>query len=247
MKAKSNPSFIHANWPAPAGVNAIATTRCAGLADKKIDFNLALHTTNDVEQVQNNRKLLISSLELPNAPIWLNQVHGCNVYSVNEIPTTPPKADAAYTTKLDMVCAVLTADCLPVLVCDTAGTIVAAIHAGWRGLQQQIIGATVAAMQTEPAKLMAWLGPAISAEAYEIDDAVREQFAGQAVDKAFHSSRPGHWRMDLYMIARSQLQRLGVQGVYGGDFCTYREHRFFSYRRDASSGRMATLIWLTDG
>ncbi len=243
--------FIYPDWPAPAKVRAVTTT-CKSPAP--LDggetcyqaFNLADHVGDAPERVEHNRRELQKSLSLPMQPRWLEQIHSDRVTELNGMDVHAP-ADAAYTRQAGEVCVVLTADCLPVLLCDREGSCVAAVHAGWRGLQQQIIAKTIAAMAVESGSLLAWLGPAIGPAAYEIDETVYQRFiseqAGYTV--AFEPSRPGHWRMDLYAIARMQLKAAGVGSVYGSDFCTHSSaDLFFSYRRDGQTGRMASLIWL---
>lgn len=183
---------------------------------------------------------------LPADPLWLRQVHGVDVLDAARAPSGAA-ADASYTTQKNVVCAVMAADCMPVLFADERGGAVGAAHAGWRGLCAGVIEATVAAMPVPPGRLLAWLGPAIGPEAYEVGEEVRAAFlqrdARAAV--AFAPSRPGHWRLDLYAVARQRLASAGVDRVTGGGFCTASDSaRFFSYRRDKASERMAAAIWL---
>jgi YfiH family protein len=176
----------------------------------------------------------------------LNQVHGVDVVEAG--PTTLlPSADASVARQTGAVCVVMTADCLPVLFCDRAGTRVGAAHAGWRGLAGGILGATIKALDVPPSQLMAWLGPAIEQDAFEVGDEVHEAFLQLAADNAaaFRTNARARWQADLYQLARNELARLGVTAVYGGGFkCFADSERFFSYRRDSRTGRMATLVWL---
>ena len=257
-----NKEFIIPDWSAPTRVCACTTTRQLNTAvtnDSYAGFNLADHVGDEPDQVQANRQRLQQLLALPSAPVWLQQVHGNTVLDLDKhsIQATPALADAAYARALpessnssgqpSRVCAVLTADCLPLLLCDQDAKIVAAIHAGWRGLLANIIAKTVSAMAVAPSKLLAWLGPAISAQAYEVNDTVYRQFINAQPNyaTAFNASKPGHWWLDLYAIARQQLQNAGVSTISGGNYCTYRDQqRFYSYRRQQETGRMASLIWL---
>jgi hypothetical protein len=183
---------------------------------------------------------------LPSEPVWLNQVHGVTVIDAGQASCLP-QADAIITTHHGAVCVVMTADCLPVLLCDEQGTVVGAAHAGWRGLCDGVIESTVAAMNVPPATLMAWLGPAIGPTAFEVGDEVRSAFVAKQAQAAtaFVPGAGGKWMADIYQLARLRLQALGIQRIYGGDLCTYRDpQRFFSYRRDGVTGRMGTFIWL---
>jgi YfiH family protein len=179
---------------------------------------------------------------LPAAPVWLRQVHGNRVVELDK-KNSDLKADAALARSAGNVCAVLIADCMPVFFADEAGTTVAVAHAGWRGLAAGVLEATVDAMGVSPQKQLAWLGPAIGPQVYEVGDEVRAAFRGH--EGAFRAARPGHWLLDLYAVARRKLQACGVTRVTGGGFCTYSDaERFFSFRRDGATGRMAALIWL---
>ena len=239
-------SFIELDWPAPPNIRARVTTRQGGVsAGPYASFNLGDHVGDDREAVLANRARLAA--HLPAAPRWLNQVHGVTVINAAE-GSGVPTADAAFTRQPGVVCAVMTADCLPVLLCDTAGTVVAAAHAGWRGLHAGVIESTLAAMEVPHADVMAWLGPAIGPTAFEVGDEVRVAFMAAHADdeRAFQPYAPGKWLADLYALARARLQRAGVLRVTGGEHCTYRdEGRFFSYRREGVTGRMASVIWLT--
>ena len=178
---------------------------------------------------------------LPAEPRWLHQVHGAQVVRADSV-TTPPKADASYTHSRGTVCVVKIADCMPVLLADDAASVVGAAHAGWRGLAAGVLEATVDAMGAPPASLYAWLGPAIGPNVYEVGEDVRAAIGEPA--SAFQPTRPGHWLLDLYSVARARLEAKGVQRVYGGGYCTYSDPRFFSYRRDRDQRRLAAAVWL---
>lgn len=242
--------FIVPQWPAPARVRAIVTTRNGGVSQGcYASLNLATHVGDDPEVVAANRAVLRS--RIPAEPVWLEQVHGTNIVMAESAlgeRCLPPVADGAWTRQPGVVCAVMTADCLPVLFCDDAGSVVAAAHAGWRGLCAGILERTVEAMRVAPARIQAWLGPAIGPGAFEVGAEVRSAFlqhdAGSVV--AFVAGKePGKWLADLYLLAKIRLARAGVIDVFGGGFCTYTDaERFYSYRRDCVTGRMASLIWL---
>lgn len=241
----AEPRLIVPDWPVPAHVRAAQTTRIGGISLPPYDtLNLGLHVDDDPNTVMRNRRRLQRHLQLSVEPTWLTQVHGTDVADAAAGPTT---ADASWTDRPGVVCSIMTADCLPALFCDAAGTIVAAAHAGWRGLVNGVLEATVAAMHRPPSKLLAWLGPAIGPDEFEVGDEVRQQFlaADRTSHRCFRPSPQGRWLADLYELARRRLARIGIQGVYGGGFCTVRQSElFFSYRRDGRTGRMATLIWL---
>ena len=216
--------MIEPDWPAPARVRALVTTRPMG-------------------DMAGAGRSALNAL-VPSEPVWLTQVHGV-VVSELDLAHRVLNADAAISRKSKTVCVVGAADCMPVLLTDEAGTVVAAAHAGWRGLSAGVIEAAVAAMKAPPAKLLAWLGPAIGPRAYEVGEDVRAAFSSHQ-DAFSAPTRPGHWRLDLYAVARRRLANMGVERVYGGGFCTYSEAaRFYSYRRDKTNERMAALIWLT--
>lgn len=244
--------LLPADWPAPPGVVAFTTLRHgAGVSPPPFDaFNLGARCGDDPDAVAANRDLLATLAGLPAEPHWLRQVHGTGVVRVANAPTGEPEADAAVTDAPGTVLAILTADCLPVVFAADDGSEVAAAHAGWRGLAAGVLEATVAAMRTPPARLLAWLGPAAGPQAYEIGGEVREGFLahGPEAGSAFVATRPGHWRIDLYALARMRLQRAGMAAgaVHGGGLCTIGDpSRFYSHRRDARTGRMATLVWRT--
>ena len=239
-------TLIKPDWPAPPGVCALSTTRNGGVSQGPWEsFNLGDACGDDPAHVAVNRKTLASLL--PGNPPWMRQVHGKKVVEGGQ---PGARADAAVTSEAGDVLVIMTADCLPVLLCDSEGSRVGAAHAGWRGLAGGVIEATVDAMNKAPESLMAWLGPAISGAVYEVGDDVRDAFAasptlaGAAVSHAFqrHGER---WLLDVYQAARVILAGLGVERVYGGNFCTFSDAgRFFSHRRDGVTGRMASLVWL---
>ena len=231
------------DWPAPPNVRAWVTER--GSVARYGTLNLALHVGDDASAVAANRARLRAALELRSEPRWLTQVHGVRVLDLDR--ERGSEADGAVTRDAGVVCVVLTADCLPVLLCDREGTQVGVAHAGWRGLLNGVLPAAVAAFGGEPANLIAWLGPAIGPEAYEVGAEVRDAFVARtpAASRRFIRNPRGRWQADLYGLARDALAAIGVQSLHGGGFCTYTEaERFFSHRREAPCGRMATLIWL---
>lgn len=244
---------LHADWPAPAGVHAFTTLRHgAGVSQAPFDtFNLGNRYASDGDDpvtVERNREALIALAGLPSAPHWLKQVHGVEVVRCEGVAADDePVADAAVASTPGNVLAILTADCLPVVFASAAGDEVGAAHAGWRGLAGGVLEATVAAMRTPADRLIAWLGPAAGPQAYEIGEEVFRAFVDRdaAAAAAFVATRPGHWRVDLYALARLRLARAGVPRVFGGGLCTISDpQRFFSHRRDARTGRMATLVWI---
>lgn len=240
--------WLQADWPAPRNVHTASTLRSGGISASPFDtLNLGTHVGDDPAAVRSNRQRLRDALQLPSDPCWLEQVHGAQVVEADQW-RTPPKVDACIARSPGKVCAVMTADCLPVLLCNRAGDRVAAAHAGWRGLAGGVLESTVSSLGLPGAELLAWLGPAIGPQAFEVGDEVRIAFTARdaATTQAFAPShRAGHWLADLYLLARQDLARLGVTAVYGGGFCTVSDARFFSYRRDGQTGRMASLIWLT--
>jgi YfiH family protein len=237
-------NFILPNWPAPKNVHALQTNRDGGVSYAPYDsFNLGRHVKDNPMYVAQNRQML--SQFLPSEPVWLNQVHGINVVDAAQTDCVP-NADASYTNRKNVVCVTMTADCLPILVCDTAGTIVASIHAGWRSLCDGVIEATIAKLPAKPENLMAWLGPAIGPNAFEVGAEVRAQFmAKDAKSESAFKPKGDKYLADIYQIATQCLNNLGVTQIYGGGECTYTdEKRFFSFRRDGATGRMASLIWM---
>ena len=236
----------------PAGVHVLTTVRY-GLGNSAAPFdqlNLGLRCGDDIGVAQSNRQELMRALNLPSAPKWLNQVHGTDVQTFSggaENGTEEPVADAAVTATKGVVLSVLTADCLPVALISKPGDEVAVAHAGWRGLAAGVLENTVQAMKTSPSALVAWMGPAAGPCIYEVGAEVRDAFLAADPDagESFKATRPGHWNVDLYGLARKRLHRAGVMEVHGGDRCTISEPAFFfSHRRDARTGRMATLAWM---
>ncbi|QVL45423.1 MAG: peptidoglycan editing factor PgeF [Methylophilaceae bacterium] len=237
-------SFIFPEWPAPSNVCAIQTTRLGGVSSAPYDsLNLGDHVNDDPHHVAINRQLLASCV--PTEPVWMNQVHGIRVLDAAK-SSCIESADAALTTQKDIVCVTMTADCLPILLCNRQGTIVSAIHAGWRGLCDGVIEATIEAMAVNSDALMAWLGPAIGPDAFEVGVEVRAQFIEKDQQAASAFKVYGNrYLADLYQLARQRLNNAGVTQINGGGLCTHTDaSRFFSYRRDGATGRMATLIWL---
>ena len=237
--------WIVPDWPARPRVRALITTRAGGASRGAYEgLNLGMGSGDDVEDVARNRAALRQSL--PAEPLWLRQVHGIDVVNADTAESNP-EADAAVARRAGKVCVALTADCLPVLLCDEEGTIVAAVHAGWRGLCAGVIEQTLRAMDRPAAALLAYLGPAIGPAAYEVGAEVRAAFvtADATAAAAFAPGKPGKFHADLYALARARLEKRGVARIYGGGYCTYSEReRFYSYRRDGATGRMASLIWM---
>ena len=241
--------LIQPDWPAPPGVRALATTRAGGYSSGPwAGLNLGDHVGDDPTAVAANRALLRKALALPAAPCWLRQVHGTRIVTAAAAASQLLEADALITHVPGQVCAILTADCLPVLLCDAAGHHIAAVHAGWRGLAAGILEHAVTALHAAGAgPLLAWLGPAISGPAYEVGPEVRDAFLAThpATRNAFTPGRPGHWHLDLYAAARQRLTAAGLTTIHGGTRCTLGEPAaFYSHRRDRITGRQATLIWL---
>jgi purine-nucleoside/S-methyl-5'-thioadenosine phosphorylase / adenosine deaminase len=234
-------------WPAPPGVRAWVTERGSG-AGPYAALNLATHVGDAEAAVLANRARLRATLGLPTEPVWLTQVHGTRVLDLDTETVVP--ADGAVTARPGVVCAALTADCLPVLLCDRGGRRVGVAHAGWRGLLHGVLPAAVAVLGAPAGQILAWLGPAISQSAYEVGAEVREAFLAAAPGATAHfaPNARGRWQADLYGLARASLAAAGVTAVHGGGSCTFREStRFFSHRREAPCGRMATLIWREPG
>lgn len=241
--------FLRPDWPVPARVKSAVTLRAGGVSAPPYDsLNLGVHVGDVPASVAQNRGLLRSALQLPAEPVWLKQVHGTQVA---QLPAAPDslEADAACSTSAATVCAILTADCLPVLFCDDAGSVVAGAHAGWRGLLAGVLENTVQAMSVPASRIQAWLGPAIGPQAFEVGSEVRDAYINRdpQAAQAFVAAAPGKYMADLYLLARQRLQSHGVTRVYGGGLCTFSDsQRFYSFRRDGVTGRMATLIWLQD-
>jgi len=241
-----HPDWIVPDWPAPASVKALITTRAGGVSQGPYaSFNLGLRTGDDPRAVAANRERL--NALLPQQPRWLRQVHGAGVVEADAL-TDVPEADAAIARRPGTVCAVLVADCIPVLLADSMGATVAIAHSGWRGLAAGVVENTVRGMACEPRSLTAYLGPGIGARAFEVGNDVREAFLAcdAAAAAAFTPHTAGKWLADLFLLARQRLRRAGVGAIHGGELCTYSDaQRFFSYRRSRTTGRMAALIWRT--
>lgn len=236
--------WLEPNWPAPENIHAVTTLRTGGVsAGAYASLNPALHVGDHSDRVIENRRLIKAMLNLPAEPVWLSQIHSNSVIDAAKSGSLE-QADASYSNESGVVCAVLTADCLPLLICDTDGACVAAIHAGWRGLLAGVITNTVKALQKRD--LLVWLGPAIGPNCFEVGAEVRAAFIEKSAvfGNAFKEQHDNHWLADIYQLARDELLSLGIDRIYGGHFCTVTEHeRFYSYRRDQVTGRMATLIW----
>ena len=238
------PELVIPDWPAPPAVRAFTTTRAGGTSEGRwASLNLGDRCGDRPMAVAENRRRLRELL--PSEPAWLKQVHGTEVLDLDDAAGTDCEADAAISRAAGRVCAVLTADCLPVLFCDRRGASVAVAHAGWRGLASGVLERTVQALGADPGDTLAWLGPGIGASAYEVGGEVRDAFIrSDPRAAASFTPRGNRWLADLYGLARQRLAVAGVRSVHGGTFCTYTEQdRFFSHRRDGGSGRMATVVW----
>ncbi len=249
-----NIPFIPAGWPAPPSVVALVTTRQFGCSTGRYScFNLADHVDDDPAQVACNRRLLQQSLKLQKPIQWLQQVHGTRIVEAGKSAGLL-EADAIYSCEPGIACAVMTADCLPLLICNAEGSEVAAVHAGWRGLSAGVMLNALKRFCSPPIELLVWLGPAIGPQNFEVGKEVREQFLSAAsvkqrelISTCFipRQQRHGFYYADLYQLARQQLKAAGVQKIYGGDFCTYRDvDHFYSYRREGQTGRMASIIYI---
>ncbi len=237
-------NWLEPDWPAPANVHAATTLRWGGVSQGVYSsLNPATHVGDDPYHVQQNRELITRRLALPAEPLWLEQVHGNNVVEANGVHHSLT-ADASFSHQARTVCAVLTADCLPVLFCTEDGQFVAAAHAGWRGLLAGILSNTLSAMPTK--NVLVWLGPAIGPNCFEVGPEVRAAFMQKNARfaAAFTAHGPTQYLANIYQLTRIELMSVGVTKLYGGTFCTVTDQeRFFSYRRDRQTGRMATLIW----
>ena len=250
-------AIIEPNWPAPKNVKSLQTTRLGGVSLFPYEsLNLGAHVEDNEQSVLENRKRLGELL--PNSPWWLQQVHGTSVVT-EPLGRNCPQADGSITQKTNEVCTVMTADCLPVLFCDEAGTQVAAVHAGWRGLADGILEEALGQFSCSSNSILAWLGPAIGPSAFEVGVSVYDAFCSQSsaasdcfVKQVNQTNSEGlgvieKWHADIYALAKLRLNSAGLSKIYGGDFCTYTDaQRFFSYRRDGKTGRMASCIWLSD-
>lgn len=248
MNQEKSPAidFLIPDWPAPANIRALTTLRDGGVSvGPWASLNLAAHVGDDPAAVSENRVRLMRAAQIPAAPCWLEQVHGTRAIDAADwFPGI--EADAVWSTQPGQVCVVLTADCLPVLLCDRTGSRVAAVHAGWRGLAAGVIEATLRGMGGDPGEILAWLGPAIGPASFEVGAEVQACFvdADPAAAALFRPGRPGRWLADIYGLARLRLAAAGVTAVFGGGWCTLRQpERFYSYRREHTTGRMASLLW----
>ncbi len=234
------------NWPVPKNIHSYCTNRKGGVSQPPWNsFNLAIHVNDEQTHVLSNRASLKQQGKLPTEPEWLNQTHSTDVVILSD--TKQRDADASITQQINQIAVVLTADCLPLLVCNKQGTEVAAIHAGWKGLLDGIVLKTINAMASKPSDLLVWLGPAISQAHFEVGGEVKQQFC-QAYDHTemhFKKKSSDKYLADLYALARDQLRQLGVKSIYGGDMCSYAQaDEFYSYRREGVTGRMASFIWI---
>jgi polyphenol oxidase len=240
-------TWLTPDWPAPPKVRALSTLRAGGAsASPYASLNLGAHVGDSPDAVAENRRRLRKAAELPAEPSWLTQVHGVRVANL-DCPEADASADGAVTRQPGRVCAIITADCLPVLFAADSGEAVAAAHAGWRGLAGGVIEATVRALAVPPQALMAWLGPAIGPGHFEIGEEVRDELlrGDPGAHRAFEVNSRGRFMADLIALARRRLMRLGIERIYGAGECTYQHsERYFSHRRDGRTGRQATLVWL---
>jgi YfiH family protein len=253
MNPATRPGLLRPDWPAPAGVRAAFSLRTGGLSQGAWSgLNLGAHVGDAPDAVAGNRRLLREALDLPGEPLWLEQVHGAEVLQVGEPgpAAAPPRFDAVVTRLEGRVLAIMVADCLPVLLASRDGEVIGAAHAGWRGLAAGVLENTVAAMAVPPKEIVAWIGPAIGPDRFEVGDEVRDALLASApsatalAEACFTRNPAGRWQCDLAGLARLRLTGLGVAAVAGGEWCTAADPaRFFSHRRDGCSGRMAALLW----
>lgn len=243
-------TWLVPDWPAPLHVRALTSLRSGGSSEGQYaSFNMAMHVGDDEQHVRANRERLKQQLNMSMEPAWLQQTHSRIVLRAEQVGNSPPEADASFTMHPGLPCVVMTADCLPLLVTDRKGSCVAAVHAGWRGLADGIIETALNAMPVDNSELLAWLGPAIGPQAYEVGHDVRQIFLEHhpQAHQAFQQVDETHWMMDIYQLARQRLNSIQVNQVYGGEYCTFSDaERFYSYRRDNLTGRMASLIWLEE-
>ncbi len=243
MMNKNN--LIFPSWPAPRSIHAIQTTRNGGVSDGPYaSLNLAGHVGDATKSIRMNREMLRSFL--PSDPVWLKQTHSSICINAFEAGINV-EADASFTNSMNVVCVVMTADCLPVLLCSRLGNEVAAIHAGWKGLLNGVIESTINQMQTNPSNLLAWLGPAIGPQSFEVGNDVRDAYIelDSGAKAAFVEFSENKWLADLYKLATIRLRAKGISQIYGGEYCTFKDkEHFFSYRREGNTGRMASLIWI---
>ncbi len=249
MTKPSSLNVIEADWSAPPSVRALTSTRLGGVSEAPFDsLNVGDHVNDASGDVKRNRKRLKKALNLPSDPIWLKQVHGTRVAEVaRDTSGTIPQADAAVTRDRDCVLAVMTADCLPVVLSSPQHQVVAAVHGGWRGLANDILQNAIIAMDCPPSSVYAWLGPAIGPDKFEVGDDVFNAFVAKdwQMAECFKARENQKFMADIYAIARRSLSTLGVEHISGGTHCTYSEsNTFYSYRRESKTGRMVTLAWM---
>jgi YfiH family protein len=241
--------LIYPDWPAPDTIHALSTARQGGFSLPPYDsFNLGTHVGDAPNTVIKNRDYLANVAQLPESPRWLNQIHGARVINSNDWQLNID-ADAMVSQQNHHICTIMTADCLPLLMCNKQGNTVAAIHAGWRGLATGIIEKTIAELRCAPQDILVWLGPAIGPNQFEVGPDVYQTFTQHSAKaiQAFQQTDASHYLADIYLLARQRLTALGVSAIFGGDFCTASEkQQFFSYRRDDITGRMASMIWISD-
>lgn len=247
-------SVIIPDWPCPSSIRAVATKRRGGVSVSPWNtLNLAYHVGDNPIAVQQNWQMLSALLRFPSTPQLLQQVHGTEVVDASDNGAFL-QADGCYSDQPGLVCTVMTADCLPILICSRQGAEVAALHAGWRGLADGVVARGIARFNSSPEQLMAWLGPAISQAHFEVGEDVYKAFqknesvwgSREEIESCFRTTKPGHWQCDLYALARLALNSLGVRRIFGGQFCTFSDaDLFYSYRRDGQTGRMASLIWIS--
>lgn len=242
-------TLIFPDWPQPKSVSSCSTTRAGGVSLPPFDsLNLGDHVDDRPEAVSENRQRLVELAQLPQQPVWLEQVHGTHVLHLDGSEIKNKQADAVYSNQVGQVCTIMTADCLPVLFCNQDGTEVAAAHAGWRGLCNGVLENTVRQFISPVNEIMAWLGPAIGAKRFEVGAEVKQAFVNQSSDLASaFTPHNDKYLADIYLLARKKLKAVGINAIYGGDFCTVSdENRFFSYRREGKTGRMASLVWVNN-
>ncbi|OQK16536.1 laccase [Methyloprofundus sedimenti] len=239
--------WITPDWPVPDNIHSATTLRTGGVSQGEFSsLNPASHVNDLLHHVLENRQRIKNMLTLPAEPVWLQQTHSAQVVCADQVNKVSPEADASYTAKNNIVCTVLTADCLPLLLCEQQGRVIAAIHGGWRGLLNGIIESTL--LKMPDTGVLAWLGPAIGAQCFEVGDDVRTAFINKSTQfaSAFKDHSQGKYLADIYQIARILLNNAGVEQIYGGQYCTVSDKdQFFSYRRDGQTGRMASMIWKT--
>lgn len=247
LESRKKPDVLWADWPAPKNIKALTTTRFGGVSlGPYSSLNLADHVDDKLEHVTHNRQIISQSLNIQE-PVWLKQVHGTEVADAATV-LHHAESDAIFSNQKNQVCAVLTADCLPLLFCNQTASKVAAAHAGWRGLAEGVIEQTVDALQERPDNIMVWLGPAIGANCFEVGQDVYDAFVSQTTEaaRAFRKTDAEHYLADIYQLARLRLKNLGIEKVYGGGLCTYTdEDRFYSFRKNNITGRMASMIWIS--